>query len=464
MLGSKISVAIFQGIQFILIARALGSHDFGRLSAIIAMTAILLPFSGLGAANVIVIRLARGSENAKVYFGNALLVATVSGILLILLYLLWGLIFLPNLATPLILLLFGISEILITKYIDITAHVFFGFERHIYSGIIYSVHSLIRMLFAAAFAALFYHDAQLLNELANKLQSLSHIINFPTNYFQQFWIWIDLPINHFEKLWTWIKLPSDHFELWAWFHLTSGIITFIIVFLITIRQIGWPTFNIILAIREIKTGIFYSIGLSSKSIYTNIDKTILVHYISPEINGAYTAAFRLINMMYMPIAAILLASSARFFRDGTKGIRATFKIATQIITVGSIYCLILAILIFVGAPLIPLILGKSYTLSTEILPWFALLPLVLMLQNTYSDALTGADRQMVRSFFQVVIALICFGLNIILVPKFSWMGSVIAIYISQIALVFLVIGLILFLLRREPLHNANCSSSTEAET
>lgn len=444
MLGSQISVALFQGIQFILIARALGSHDFGRMSGILAMTAVLLPFAGLGAANVIVIRLARGSGNVRVYFGNALLVAAISGSLLILLYVLWGLKFLPTLATPLVLLLFGISEILITKFIDITAHVFYGYEKHAYSGIIYSFHSFVRMLFAAIFFALFYHDAELLNKL-------QLFISHPEwlNKLQLFTNNAEL-LNGLKLFLSTIDFSTDPFELWAWLHLISGFIAFIFSLFITIRETGWPTFNLMLAIKELKIGIFYSIGLSSKSIYTNIDKTILVHYVSPEINGVYTAAFRLINMVYMPIRAILIAASARFFRDGANGMRPTFRMATQITIAGTIYCLLFAIVAFIGAPLIPLILGESYALSTDILRWLALLPLVLMLQNTYSDALTGADRQMARSLFQVVVALICFGLNMVLVPKFSWMGSVIAIYISQTALAVLVIGLAVFLMRREP--------------
>lgn len=417
MFGSQLLVALFQGIQFILIARALGAHDFGRMSGILAMTAVLLPFSGLGAENVIVIRLARGLGNAQVYFGNALFVAIISGLLLTSLYIAWGLTFLPTLTTPLLLLVFGISEILVTKLIDISAHVFFGFERHAYSGIFYSLHSFFRMLFALIFFALFFHNAELLHQL----QLLCSFVNF----------------------------PKDSLQLWAWFHLAAGLFALTIVLFVTIRQIGCPTFDLKLALRELKIGVFYSIGLSAKSVYINIDKTILARYVSPEINGAYTAAFRLIYMAFSPIESVLLAASARFFREGSKGVGASFRMATRIIIYGSLYCLAFALLVFICAPLIPFILGKSYALSTEILRWLALLPLFLMLQDAYSDALTGADRQMARSLFQVIVALICFGLNMVLIPKFSWMGSVAATYISQMVLAILIISLGVFLMRRE---------------
>ncbi|WP_174626275.1 lipopolysaccharide biosynthesis protein [Candidatus Methylobacter favarea] len=417
MCGSQLLVALFQGLQFILIARALGAYDFGRMAGILAMTGVMLPFSGLGAENVIVIRLARGTGNARVYFGNALLVAVISGLLLVLLYILWGVTFLPTLATLQMLVIFGVSEILVTKLIDIAAHVFFGFDRHVYSGFFYSLHGFLRLLFASVFFALLYHNAELLN----KLQLFSSFIIF----------------------------PGDRLELWCWFHLAAGLTTLVFVLFITIRQIGWPTFDLMLAFRELRIGVFYSIGLSSKSVYINIDKTILARYVSPEINGAYTAAFRLIYMAYTPIQAILSAASARFFRDGASGVGPPFRMATRIVIYGSMYCLVFAMLVFIGAPLIPYLLGDGYALSTDILRWLALLPLILMLQDTYSDALTGADRQMARSFFQVIVALMCFTANMALVPKFSWRGAVCATYFSQIVLAILVMGLIVLLLRRE---------------
>jgi O-antigen/teichoic acid export membrane protein len=418
MFGSQLLVALFQGIQFILIARALGAYDFGRMSGMLAITAVMLPFSGLGAGNVIVIRLARGSEKVQVYFGNALLLTIISGSLLVALSTYWGLAFLPPATTTTsLLLLFGISEILVSKFVDIAAHVFYGFERHFYSGLFYSLHTFIRLLFAGIFFALFYHDAELLH----KLSTLSGFVDF----------------------------SADGLELWAWFHLAAALISFAIVLIITICQIGWPTFDFKLALKELKIGVFYSIGLSSKSVYTNIDKAILARYISPEINGAYTAAFRLIYMAYTPIQAVLCALSARFFRDGVNGIRPTFRMATRIAIYGSVYCLVFASLVFIVAPLIPYVLGNGYSLSIDIVRWLAFLPLILMLEDTYSDALTGADKQMARSIFQFIVALLCFGLNMILIPKFSWLGAVAATYISQVSLAVLIIGLIVFLLRRE---------------
>ena len=112
MLGAQFGSALFQGLHFVLIARALGAHDFGRMAGVLAITSALLPFSGVGAGNVLMMRVARAEAPATLYLGNALMVAVVSGSLLIALAALAGPLFLrdPTLL-PLILLLGG-SEIL----------------------------------------------------------------------------------------------------------------------------------------------------------------------------------------------------------------------------------------------------------------------------------------------------------------------------------------------------------------
>jgi O-antigen/teichoic acid export membrane protein len=321
------------------------------------------------------------------------------------------------------LLVFGVSEIIVFKLIDIAGHVFYGFERHAFSGFFFSLHSFIRMLFAGLFFALVFHNGELLQIIKPYLSAIP--------YFSA------------------IHFSDDRLEVWAWFHLIAGLATFLIVFWITVRQIGWPTVNLKLAMRELKIGIFYSIGISARSVYTNIDKSVLARFASPEINGAYTAAFRLIYMAFAPVEAVLRAANARFFREGSKGVDSSFRMATKIVLYGSLYCLLFALAVFIGAPLIPIILGKSYVLSTEILRWLALLPVVILLQDAYSDALTGADRQKVRSFFQVIVALTCFGLNMLLVPRYSWLGSVAATYISQMILAIFITGLIVYLVRKE---------------
>ncbi len=406
MLIGQLSVALFQGVQFLIVARVLGPSEFGRVAGVVAITAVLLPFSGVGAGNVLVLRMARNDGDVRVYFGNALLVVVGSGLLLSLLAVFWGVGFLRGGISVELMLVFAISEIILTKLIDIAVHVFYGLDQHRYSGFFYALQSALRMLAATA---LFF-------------------------------------VAHASAI------------CWSMLHLGAGAASLAVVLYITIRQIGWPKFDVALALRELKTGVFYSIGLSSKSVYTDIDKAVLARYVGPDIGGAYTAAFRLIFIAYTPVRALLQASMARLFREGSAGVSGPVRFATRIVIWGSLYALFFAMAVSWGAPLIKFLIGDAYVLSVDILRAMALVPLVLLLQDAYSDALMGAGRQGLRSAFQVFVAVLCFGCNMILVPIYSWRGAVATTYLSQALLAILVLGCITVLMQRDKRRAATVGS------
>ena len=392
MLSAHVCSALFQGLQFVLIARALGAHDFGRMAGVLAITSALGPLSGIGAGNVLMVRVARNEAPAALYLGNALMVALVSGTLLIALAALVGPAFLRDASVLSLILLLGASELLTAKFIEIAAHAFYGLDQHAFSGAFYTVQAGVRLCAALLFFFMF----------------------------------------------------AEHgLALWAWMHLAAGLLAAAIVVWVTVAQVGRPTFDVRLALRELKVGVHFAIGSSASSIYTDIDKAVLARYESPQINGQYTAAYRLIFMAYAPVMAVLMATQGMFFRAGGKdGLSATMKLALRVAWLGGAYCLALAALLYLGAPLVAWALGPQYVPSVEMLRALALLPLALMAQSVFSEALTGADRQRARSLAQVAVAILCFALNMALVPAMGWQGAVIATYVCQVLLAVIVVGII----------------------
>ena len=391
------SVALFQGLQFLLIARALGPTEFGKMAGVLALTSVLLPFSGVGFANIIVMRLARQEADAPALYGNALFVATVSGALLISLAAVLGPVFFNNAALLPLILVFGISEILFTKYIDISSHVFMGLSQYAYSGRFMAMLGLCRFLLATLFFVL---------------------------------------------------VPTASASAWAWLHLCAGFLAFCVIFYITTRHIGRPRVSVIGAFRELKHGVFFSIGLSAKSVYTDIDKAVLARYAAHDISGAYTAAFRLIYMAFTPVMSVILAAQAKFFAKGGghNGLRATTRYAARLASYGGLYCCVFAVAVHLLAPLVQWALGDAYKLSVEIITYMAFLPLVLMVQALLSEALTGANHQKLRSLAQVLAAALCLVLNVLLVPKMGWKGAIVASYAAQIVLALMAGLSIAFLL------------------
>jgi O-antigen/teichoic acid export membrane protein len=388
MLG-QMGQALVQGLQFLLVARMLGPHEFGYVAGVLAVTSALLPFSGLGSANMMVMHLARGTGVAHMLYGNSLTAGTVVGSALTLLSaaVCYAITRDPSMSG--LFLIFGASELVCTKLVDISQHVFYGLEKHVIASRFMLLQGGFRLAGAAIMAATIQH-----------------------------------PVAH------------D----WAWAHLIGGVLPMVGVLLYTRRETGYLSFDFKRLMSDLRTGVFFSLGLSARGVYTDVDKAVLGHVISPSVNGAYTAAFRLVFMATTPLTAGLLALQARMFRAGHDegGIHRTTRIARTAIMAGVGYGLVVGVALYLCAPFLPLVLGAKYEQSVVILQALAFLPIPLFIQNALSDALAAANFQRLRSFVQMTVAGLSLVLNLVLTSKLSWTGAVIASYTCQIVLAMLM--------------------------
>ena len=394
MMGSQFSIALLQAVQFLLLARALGSHEFGIVASVVAITSALLPFSGLGLGNVAIMHIARGQAGAERSLGNGLAVTTMTAVVGVGLALLIGELYLDEPGIWILVLLFGVSEILLTKYIDVAAHVFFALEQHGVAAFFYNLHMLVRVVCAAA-------------------------------------LW-----------WGWTQPTA---LAWAQLHLATGVLTAGVVLYISVRLLGRPRTQYASAKSDIQKGVFFSIGISARNVQTDVDKIVLARMESAGTTGAYTASIRLVYMACTPIMAILLALRARVFRKGhVGGIAGTLGALRRLIPAAVAYSLLLAAALYVAAPAVPWLLGSTYQLSSEIMQWLCFLPFLLAVQSVASEALSGANAQRRLSFLHAVTAGISLLLNVILVADYGWKGAVMAAYGAQS---FLVAGLLLMTAR-----------------
>jgi O-antigen/teichoic acid export membrane protein len=395
MMGSFASLALMQGLQFFLLARALGSHEFGRVASVVAITAAFVPFCGLGLGNVALMHISRGQARADQSLGNGLAVVTVTAAVGVALALLIGTIFLNEPGTWLLVLLFGISEILLAKCVDLAVHVFLGLEEQLVAA---SFQNLLMFVRLACAAALYFGWTQ------------------PTAL------------------------------VWAQLHLAGGAFAAGVVFYLSVRLLGRPRTAYASAIADVKKGVFFSIILSAKGVHTDVDKAVLARLASPATAGAYTAAFRLVQMTCLPITAIMFSLQARVFRKGHKsGVMGTLSALRRVVMIAGTYCLLVAAAIYVAAPAVPWLLGNSYQPSAEILQWLCLLPFLTVVQFAGSEALSGAGAQRRLSSLHALTAVMSLLLNVLLVPLYGWRGAVMAAYGSQ---GFLIAGLLATIVTR----------------
>ena len=361
---------VLRVIYFVLLARMLGSGEYGVFVGAVAYASIASQYSGLGSGVLFLRYVSQDRNRFGEYWGNILASILISGTLLSI-----GLAMLARHLTHgnswFLMLLVASSECLWAKLAQACGQVFQAFER-------LRITALLNIAgYAMRLAAVAY--------LGLRSSSLVAV--------------------------RWAEA--------AWFvSLASAVVTSVAVTL----AFGLPRFNLRLTLRSIPEGFGFSFAGSTSVFYNDIDKGMLSHAGQDTANGIYSLAYRIVDMATLPVMAIDLASMPRFFRDGNEGVHRGKLLASKIIKRTSLLGLLVAVLLFAAAPVIPRMTGTGFTASIQALRWLCLIPFFRGFQMSAGAALTGAGYQNVRTAMQVLAGVMNFCLNLVLIPRFSWLG------------------------------------------
>jgi O-antigen/teichoic acid export membrane protein len=186
---------------------------------------------------------------------------------------------------------------------------------------------------------------------------------------------------------------------------------------------GWPAFSLRLMLRGIPEGFGYSFGQSAATVCNDIDKTMLSHYAMNQANGIYALAYRVIDMATIPVIAVRDAAVPKLFRIGETDLQATRRLTFRLLTRCVAFSLLFAVVIYVTAPLIPWIVGRSFAESALAVRWLCLIPVLRSLHHTSGSAIMGMGKYHYRLTNQIVTAACNFSLNLWLIPAFGWRGA-----------------------------------------
>jgi O-antigen/teichoic acid export membrane protein len=186
---------------------------------------------------------------------------------------------------------------------------------------------------------------------------------------------------------------------------------------------GRPSVDLQALREDVAEGVFFSIGSSATTVYNDIDKIMLSKLSDLASTGIYAAAYRVIDVSLTPVRSLVSAAYPRFFREGIGGMRATYPYALSLIAKSSVYGALTFAGLWLCAPVLPHILGNKYDAVVPALRWLALIPFLRCFHVFLGDALSGGGLQRVRTGIQVLVALINVGLNMIILPRYSWRGA-----------------------------------------
>jgi O-antigen/teichoic acid export membrane protein len=183
----------------------------------------------------------------------------------------------------------------------------------------------------------------------------------------------------------------------------------------------------------------FSLGSAAKALYTDLDKVFLGHSGSAAELGAYTAAYRLIVIAFLPVRALLDASATQFYRRGASGLSHSYSLTQRLLKAVLPYGALAALLLIAGAQWAPRVLGSSFASASAMLYALAPLPLIQATHYAFADALTAAGLQRLRTRLQWATVCVYALLASMLIPAAGWRGAAVVCVISESLLAALVV-------------------------
>lgn len=396
--GGQVASFGIQAAYFILLARLLGSEEYGVLAGAAALVNIVSQYSGMGAGILFLRYVSPDHGKFREYWGNILVSVTIVATVLILALHFTGKWFLgPDGAAILVIL--AVGDCLCAQLTMAAAQVFQTFERMRITAGLNFVTNLFRMILAACLVAVVHHASARTWAIASMCVSITA-------------------------------------TLLAIYKVTSNF--------------GLPTFSLKLFFRRIGEGFIYAISGSTTTVYNDVDKVMLGHYGMTVANGIYSMAYRVVNISTVPINSIHGAAFPSFFREGVKGVKSTEQFAKKILKRTVVLGALGAVGMFVCAPILPRIAGHDFSASASALRWLCLIPLFRCFNLSAGDAITGAGFQKFRLLSQTIAAAGNFGLNLYLIPRYSWHGAAWASLLTDGSLAALNWTILALLSRRAP--------------
>lgn len=388
---------VLQAVYFLLIARALGVEQYGAFVGAVSLAALVAPFSSLGTGFILIKNVARDRANFARYWGAATILTILSGAILVCLVLLVSLGIWSNSLPLRVLLLVGISDIIFVRILELSAQAFTAVEVLRKNSELYIVLSITRTLAAAA--ALLMHSPTAVG--------------------------------------------------WAALYAFSAFVAMLYSLFTVVRSFGLPDLQLRLSPSEFKEGTYFAVSQASQTIYNDIDKTMLVRFSGLGATGIYGAAYRIVDVSFAPVGALVYAAFPRFFRHGENGISGSARFARRLIPYAAGYGTFAALCLYITSPLLPMFLGKGFAPAALSLKWLSPLVLIKSIHYFLADSLTGAGFQGTRTCVQLGVVVINVLLNLWLIPAYSWRGAAWASIASDCALL-LGLAAAITLARRKP--------------
>lgn len=370
-------------ILVILVARFLGDAEYGKMSFAQSFTGILVILADCG-LNVMSIReISRNKDIAGKYLTNTIIVKVILAIIAIVsMYATINLMNYPRDTTS-IVILFGIG-IVINTFSQYFRSVYKAFEKMQYEAYLNTIWSL---LFLTAASLLLYFNLGL------------------------------------------IKL--------AYVYVISEVINLILSYVILTSKFTKPTFSIDLAFCKhlIKEAFPFSMTIFVGTIYLRIDTVMLSFMKGDAVVGWYSAACMIIySTLIIPNVFVysVFPLMSNLYTTSKESLQAAIEKSSKYLIIGAFFLVL--VLYILSDTIISSIYGNSFNnaaIALKIISFY----LPLRFVNTISGfTLSSINKEPFHALGGAIGAGVNIILNMLLIPKYSFIGAAVATLLTEVIL------------------------------
>jgi O-antigen/teichoic acid export membrane protein len=170
----------------------------------------------------------------------------------------------------------------------------------------------------------------------------------------------------------------------------------------------------------------------------SLDKTLVLRLAGAEAAGIYTAAFRLVAVLALPVTSMAMAALPRLFRLGdlTRPHGQTF--IRRLTMFGLVGGGVASLAVLALSLVLPLLLGTSFQASAGFARWLCLFPLLFGLSSLGCNILMAAHFRRLRIAAQLMGLLTLVAAMYLLVPPFGLPGAAAALLTAHAVIVIAV--------------------------
>jgi O-antigen/teichoic acid export membrane protein len=373
-----------QSVGFFILARWLGSEQFGHLSLITAATNLGSSWCGLGTADTI---RRRGSREPSLYpdlLGHAVILLTASGAVLT-----------------------GVMTAAIALWTTVVSD---PVQNLVVIALLVSSNMVLFIWITLTEAILLTHSqftrANLLNFSLGLARTLTAVV-------------------------ACVVFGVDSLGAWAWWNFAA----FVLVSLACVWLLspyGAPRWRVLWD--EIPLGATFGISGTIQALRQNVDLLALSAVAPPQLVGAYGVTRRVLGIALVTGASLDRLLFNKFAIAGESGPTATLALAKKWVLPAIGLTALTSAVIFVLAPVLPLLFGDGFRDVVWIIKVLCWTLVLTAIQFIAFDAINAADQHRIRVAVTTVVGIAGAALIAALSLPFGITGIFIAVYVAEISI------------------------------